>query len=268
MKNHVSYLWLFALAILLPGRSFGQDTRPRQLDRVLSGLQKNGENWLRQGVSWTLKREYVVHLMFMASDEHLGLGRVGGWYRPSQSRYDWTWLSRQFDTNLDGSISFDKFKGPREWFESLDKDRDGQLTRDDFSWYGKDGLARAGSRVKSLFYQIDDDGNGQVTVDEWKHWFDKLSGRKQYLSQDDLLPLFLEVKKANSASGKKAPMKYDPLAVAASYISGDVGSPTEGPAINDFAPDFTLSTIDGKGKLALSQHRGKKPLVVIFGSFT
>ena len=38
--------------------------------------------------------------------------------------------------------------------------------------------------------------------------------------------------------------------------------------VGDLAPDFTLITKDGKSKVTLSDFRGKKPVVLIFGSYT
>jgi hypothetical protein len=37
---------------------------------------------------------------------------------------------------------------------------------------------------------------------------------------------------------------------------------------NDMAPDFTLKTIDGKTSVKLSDFRGKKPVALLFGSYT
>jgi hypothetical protein len=39
-------------------------------------------------------------------------------------------------------------------------------------------------------------------------------------------------------------------------------------APGDLAPDFTLSTIDHTGTVTLSSHRGKRPVVLVFGSYT
>ena len=39
-------------------------------------------------------------------------------------------------------------------------------------------------------------------------------------------------------------------------------------AEGQLAPDFTLSTSDRKGSVTLSSHRGKQPVVLIFGSYT
>ncbi len=36
----------------------------------------------------------------------------------------------------------------------------------------------------------------------------------------------------------------------------------------DDAPEFDLPREDGKGNVALSQFRGKKPVVLVFGSYT
>ncbi|MBI3839640.1 MAG: hypothetical protein HY288_17095 [Planctomycetia bacterium] len=36
----------------------------------------------------------------------------------------------------------------------------------------------------------------------------------------------------------------------------------------DLAPDFTLSTLDGKRKITLSDFRGKRPVALMFGSYT
>ena len=36
----------------------------------------------------------------------------------------------------------------------------------------------------------------------------------------------------------------------------------------DSAPDFTLRTMDGGREVTLSSYRGRKPVVLIFGSYT
>ena len=109
--------------------------RPGRLAAVTMALEKNGKVWSKEALSWLLEREAVGHLMFMATDPRGGTGG-GGWYRPSQCRYDWEWLRKRLDQDGDGAISFKEFAGPRDWFEALDKNRDGSLTQDDFDWSG------------------------------------------------------------------------------------------------------------------------------------
>jgi hypothetical protein len=36
----------------------------------------------------------------------------------------------------------------------------------------------------------------------------------------------------------------------------------------DEAPDFTLSTFDHSGHVRLASHRGERPVVLVFGSYT
>ena len=52
------------------------------------------------------------------------------------------------------------------------------------------------------------------------------------------------------------------------FATGELGSIHEGPAVGDLAPEFRLRTQDGDQEYRLSQFRGRKPVVLIFGSFT
>jgi hypothetical protein len=38
--------------------------------------------------------------------------------------------------------------------------------------------------------------------------------------------------------------------------------------VGDLAPDFSLRTVDRKGRVQLSSFRGKQPVVLVFGSYT
>ena len=51
-------------------------------------------------------------------------------------------------------------------------------------------------------------------------------------------------------------------------LTGELGSGAEGPKLNSPAPDFTLKSPDGQKSISLGQFRGKKPVVLVFGSFT
>ena len=42
----------------------------------------------------------------------------------------------------------------------------------------------------------------------------------------------------------------------------------DAPRAGDIAPDFTLYDIEGKDSITLSSFRGKKPVALVFGSFT
>lgn len=40
------------------------------------------------------------------------------------------------------------------------------------------------------------------------------------------------------------------------------------PKVGDEAPDFELPTLNGKQTVRLAKHKGEKPVVLVFGSFT
>jgi peroxiredoxin len=42
----------------------------------------------------------------------------------------------------------------------------------------------------------------------------------------------------------------------------------QAPKVGDLAPDFELRDVNGENPVRLSEYRGKKPVAMIFGSFT
>jgi hypothetical protein len=48
------------------------------------------------------------------------------------------------------------------------------------------------------------------------------------------------------------------------WLWARAGSLREG----DLAPDFSLSTVDHRRRVTLSEHRGQRPVVLVFGSYT
>lgn len=65
---------------------------------------------------------------------------------------------------------------------------------------------------------------------------------------------------------------YDDLKFIVSYrgkvMKQQLALNKRAPKAGDTAPDFTLSDISGKESVTLSQFRGKKPVALVFGSFT
>src|SRR5262245_54854459 len=58
------------------------------------------------------------------------MGGNDGWFKASESRYGWKWLSARSGDKT--RISPKDFNGPTELFARLDRDRDGFLTASDF----------------------------------------------------------------------------------------------------------------------------------------
>jgi len=66
-------------------------------------------------------------------------------------------------------------------------------------------------------------------------------------------------------------MKHVPMALAWGILPGRsiwLWARDGSLAVGDQAPDFTLSTHDHSGEATLSSHRGVRPVVLVFGSYT
>jgi hypothetical protein len=202
----------------------------------------------------------------------LGGSRMGpgdGWFGPSRSRYDWDWLRRRFPPNQDGAVTRKEFRGPRDLFDRLDRDRDGAITAEDFDWSPKSPFLRQVSTYEGWFREMDGDSNGRVSRKEWQALFDRMAKGKDHITPEDLRAA-LQPPAARKAPDKKEAQQMRAMRsmLLRNLLRGDLGSPCEGPRPGTVAPDFTLPTHDGKATVALSEFRGRKPVVLIFGSFT
>ena len=61
-----------------------------------------------------------------------------------------------------------------------------------------------------------------------------------------------------------APLVWGLLPAPRIWLWARKGTLTEGAP----APDFSLSTLDRKSRVTLSSHRGVRPVVLVFGSYT
>lgn len=61
-----------------------------------------------------------------------------------------------------------------------------------------------------------------------------------------------------------APLVWGALPAQRMWLWARKGSLAEGHP----APDFTLARHDGTGQVTLSSHRGQRPVVLVFGSYT
>jgi hypothetical protein len=185
-----------------------------------------------------------------------------GWFHPGQSIYGWKWLLERMDRDHDGSISKKEFTGTAEWFERLDRNHDGRLTAADFGWADNAPINRQMRIAHELFSRADADQDERVTAEEWQALFKQMAKGKDSLSRDDLHALVFPPSKR----GEGMP---SPLTLIKGMIDGEIGSIHEGPKVGRGAPDFTLPKYDNDDeKITLSRFQGKKPVVLIFGSFT
>ncbi len=196
------------------------------------------------------------------------MGPTDGWFHPAQSRYGWNWLKAR-DKNHDGSVSPEELGGPSELCSRLDRDHDRSIKADDLDWSPQSAYVRQQAAVRKQFVMMDTNTNGKISKAEWDAFFDRSVKHKRGLSLDDLgdalspppRPKDSEAKSTASAG----PSRWTLLT---GLFKGELGSRFEGPRVGDPAPYFTLKTHNGKEEITLSKFRRKKPVVLIFGSFT
>jgi hypothetical protein len=204
--------------------------------------------------------EIVEMIWALASGSEMGPGE--GWFHAGQSRYGWEWLAARCHSDKNGRITREEFQGPAELFDRLDRDRDGALTVDDLDWSDRSPFVRQVLMTAPWFRSIDTNSNGRISREEWDAFFAGAAKGKDHLTREDLREAL------NPPLLAKGGDKPSPLVLIRGLWSGELGSMGEGPAINQVAPDFVLRTQDGKHQDRLSDFRGKKPVVLAFGSFT
>jgi Ca2+-binding EF-hand superfamily protein len=224
---------------------------------------------LLDGADKSVPRPEAV-MMMTAILKGSRMGPGDGWFRPSQSRYDWKWLGGKLDADGNGRITRKEFKGPDDLFDRLDRDRDGAVTAEDFDWSPSSPFVRQSGTAGQWFQAMDTSSNGRISREEWDAYFSRISKGKDHLTPEDLrLAFFPSVPAQTAGKGKDGP---PPAAMQkmllANLLKGDLGSPYEGPRVGHAAPDFKLPTHDGTAQVSLSQFRGHKPVVLIFGNFT
>lgn len=190
-----------------------------------------------------------------------------GWFHPSQSAYGWKWLADRYDADRDGAVSRKEFPGTAEQFDRLDRNHDGRLTPEDFDWSPRSPLAREEQLAERLFRRGDANTNGRISTDEWQALFQQAAGGKDYLTAEDLRALLFPPPPPRDRRGPPPGMPSR-LTLLLGLINGEIGSASEGPKLGATAPDFRLKVHDGDREVSLSDYRGKKPVVLVFGSFT
>jgi hypothetical protein len=192
---------------------------------------------------------------------------TSGWFHASESRYSWSWLAGRFDLNKDGLLTADELKGSASLFRALDRDGDEAVTSEDLDWSPRSRYLQGRAQARGRFARMDQNGNGRVTLEEWEKSFEQATKGKKFLTQDDLADLLYPAAPTNRGKSvaSEGPSR---VTLLKGLFSGEIGSSSEGPRLGQEGPAFSLETHDKARRISLADYRGKKPVVLIFGSFT
>lgn len=238
---------------------------------------------------WKDRPEWADMAIEILSDPSAGMGQGKGWFRGSQLRYSWKWVEDNFDVNTDQRVVPEEtaifFEGGQ--FPLVDRDRSGFLSKEDFDWSAGSPVFSERDTAADIFYRLDKDSNGRITKDELSKFFDERAVDVDFLTTEDLRDgLGLRNKKAvqpeappqKTQGSQTGPPEFMRLRMLSQLLDRQMGSLTDGPDVEDDAPELDLPIMklqDDKltfelsnDRIKLSDHVGKRPVVLVFGSFT
>ncbi|HUY89484.1 MAG TPA: deiodinase family protein [Pirellulales bacterium] len=219
-------------------------------------------DWLEKAFAGQQMPESVQMLAAIARGSQMGPGE--GWFGPGQTRYDWKWLARTTGAEAAAEIAPEQLRGPKEFFDRLDRNRDGRVTASDLDWSDRNPYVQQYYLVSRILRRMNKKGDGRLTRDEVLAFFDRAASGREYATSADLAETLL----AGFGSGAGANDGPTAETLVRGLFRGEIGSLNAGPALNAAAPDFSLKTQDGKQTIRLGELGGPKPIVLVFGNFT
>jgi hypothetical protein len=236
---------------------------PPDDSKLLQDARATAAAFLESAYEGERPPEAVRMLAAVLRGSRMGPGE--GWFGPAQTRYSWNWLVNHCGVDPDqGGVPRDRFHGPEAAFARLDRNRDGVITVDDLDWSDRNPYVQMSYMAIRLFRNLNEQANGRLTKSELMQFFEKAAQGKDYVSADDFRGALLA---GWSTAGRPSDAPSPGLLIRGLF-AGELGSMSEGPKLNEPAPDFTLKTADGKSTVQLAKLVRYKPVVLAFGSFT
>ena len=216
---------------------------------------------------WKDRPEWAEMMITMLKGADMSPG--DGWFKPSEKKHDWEWLSTRFDANRDGIILEDELPKNVSYaellFHRLDRDNDGQLRIADFDHFGRQQPTPQLTLSQLLANMLDTDSNGRISPEELQSLLTRADkDHAGFVTAEDLYGEFSRAFSDRDRSGADRP---GPEKMLSMFFRGEIGLWDAGPKLGENAPDFTLPNHDGSQTVTLSESRGK-PVILIFGSFT
>lgn len=271
----------FVLVLLLYG---GVQAQPPS--GLPPGLTKKLAEQMQQ--DWKDRPEWADMAIEILSGPSAGMGQGNGWFRGSQLRYSWKWVEDNFDVNTDQRVVPEEtaifFEGGQ--FPLVDRDRSGFLSKEDFDWSAGSPVFSERDTAADIFYRLDKDSNGRITKDELSKFFDERAVDVDFLTTEDLRDglglrkktVQAEAPPQKTQDSQAGPPEFMRLRMLSQLLDRQMGSLTDGPDVEDDAPELDLPIMklqDDKltfelsnDRIRLSDHAGKRPVVLVFGSFT
>ena len=249
MSHSTSQELSFEFAALVKGRK-----TPDELKGVADELEQR----------YAIQRAPEAVRMLIAITRGSMMTGSDGWFGPAQSRFGWPWLAERHGVSVNDEIDAESFQGKPDWFARLDRNCNGVITAEDLDWSDQSPWVQHAYVVNRLLRRLDTTGDGRLTREEWISFFDSVAGKQSEIKQEELREAWIAGISASFFPGD-APTQENLLQ---GLLSGELGSLQEGPALDEFAPDFTLKTHDGSETIRLANVIGPRPVVLVFGNFT
>lgn len=203
----------------------------------------------------------------------------------------WPFFAERYDKDKDGAISAQEYGRGAETFRRLDANNDGQLTQADFAGDsqgrrrgGQGRGARNGNlqRGRLLARGLDRDRSGDISKAEWTKLLKLLPDEGEFAEKrlheygisrrtsGRLMTLF-DLSGDGKVTRKEVELLHGNFDANQDGVlsKAELSSAARTASKGQRAPDFDLPTLtDTKKTVKLSSFAGKKPVALIFGSYT